>query len=116
MTQLPNIHVLERPAALEAQFVSVFVISDGSKAGSTVVEVLDAHHIVIARTVTDRPGSREDLADAVLQRSALERCGDFTIVPAKRHKRINALVTLRTSTGDTTLGALRAQGGMGQSA
>ncbi|GMA28713.1 hypothetical protein [Arenivirga flava] len=116
MTHLPTIQNMGRDAALEAHSVSVFALAAGPQAGCTVIEIINAHQHVIARTVTDRDGTREALADAVLEHSALERCASFSIVPAKRHKRIAALVALRASSTGTTLGALRTRSGLEHSA
>lgn len=101
-------HDLGRSPSTAAHSVTAYRLESGPQAGMTVVEINDVYQQVIARTVAREPGSREDVADLVLARSALERCADFTIEPFGRRKRVIALVTLRLSS--RTLEALRADG------
>lgn len=111
MRQLPTLHGLDRITALEGDTVSAFEIVDGPQQGRTVVELLNAHQNVIARTVAEPLGSRESTADAVLAQSPLERCADFALAPFKGRKRVAAMVTLRVSSTTATLESLRQQVG-----
>lgn len=113
MPGIPSILELARDTAIEADIVSAYVLDDGPQQGMTVVEVFDAHQVVLGRTITDAAGSREDVADLVLARSELERCADFSIEPLGKGKRVSAAVTLRVSAQRSAYEAEREQGGFG---
>lgn len=116
MIGLATVHDLPRDLALDAFSVSSYQLDDGPQEGMTVVEITDRHQQVIARTVTDAQGGREEVADIVLARSPIERCADFAVEPFGRRKRVIALVALRVSTRTATLDQLRAQNAFGATA
>lgn len=97
MNGLATVHFMPHDLAVDAHSVTAYQLDDGPRKGATVVEVTDRHQQVIARTVTDAAGSREEVAELVLARSPLQRCAGWAIEPFGRRKRVAALVTLRVS-------------------
>lgn len=116
MIGLATVHDLPRDLAVDAASVSSYQLDAGPQAGMTVVEISDRHQQVIARTVTDARGSREEVADLVLGRSPLERCAVFAIEPFGRRKRVAASVALRVSARTATLESLRQRAVFGATA
>ncbi|MFB6489551.1 hypothetical protein P2A57_23495 [Xanthomonas perforans] len=110
MNGLATVHHLPHDLAVDAHSVSAYQLDDGPQKGMTVVEVTDRHQQVIARTVTDATGSREEVAELVLARSPLQRCAGWAIEPFGRRKRVAALVSLRVSSHVAPFEALRSFG------
>lgn len=104
---IPPVHDLPRDTATNADTVSTYQLTAGPQAGMTVVEIFNNHRTVIARTIVDAPGTREDAADLVLSRSPIERCAGWAIDPIGRGKRSAAMVILRPSTRQGTLDTIR---------
>jgi len=113
MTGIPSVLELTRDDAVSADTVSAYALEEGRQEGMTVVEVFDPHQVVLARTITDAVGSRERVADAVLERSELERCSDFAVDPLGKRKRVVAAVTLRVSPQRSAYEAEREHGTYG---
>lgn len=113
MTGIPSVLQLNRDDAFTADVVSAYLLDEGPQQGMTVVEVFDAHHVVLGRTITDAAGSREQVADAVLERSELERCSEYAVDPLGKRKRVVASVILRVSPRRSAYEAEREAGGYG---
>ena len=116
MPGIPSVLELTRDDAISADTVSAYVLDDGAQEGMTVVEVFDAHQVVLGRTITDATGSRERVADAVLERSELERCSDYSVEPLGKRKRVAASVILRVSPQRSAYETEREHGTYGASA
>lgn len=110
MNGLATVHRMPHDLAVDAHSVTAYQLDDGPRKGMTVVEVTDRHQQVIARTVTDAVGSREEVAELVLARSPLQRCAGWAIEPFGRRKRVAALVALRVSSHVAPFEALRTFG------
>ncbi|GMA28895.1 hypothetical protein [Arenivirga flava] len=106
-TTIPTVHEMPREVAIAVDHVSTYQMSDGPQAGMTVVEALDAHRVVLARSIVAAPGAREDIADMTLARSPLERCAAWAIEPIGRGKRSAAMVIPRPSDSRGTLESIR---------
>ncbi len=96
-TTIPTVHELPRELAIDIDHISTYQMADGPQAGMTVVEALNEHRVVLARSIVAAPGTREDIADMTLTRSPLERCAAWTIDPIGRGKRSTAMVIPRPS-------------------
>jgi len=107
--RIPAVTEMPRDVAIEAETVSAYRLEAGPQAGMTVVEVLDVHEKVIARSVVGAEGSRQEVADLALGRSTVERCGAWAVHPIGRGKRITAMVIIGASRGSGTLEAMRAR-------
>lgn len=107
--RIPAVTEMSRDVAIDADIVSAYRLEEGPQAGMTVVEVLDVHEKVIARSVVGAEGSRQEVADLALDRSPIERCGDWAVHPIGRGKRITAMVIIGASRGSGTLEAMRAR-------
>lgn len=83
---------------LEARSVHAFEHRRPGGPSETIVELHDAHGLVIARTVIVRIGDREAIADAVLATTPLIRCADYSTDPLRGRTRIAAMVTPTAST------------------
>ncbi len=108
-SSIHSVHGMPRDVAMDADTVSTYQMTDGPQAGMTVVEVLNAHRVVIGRSIVDAPGTREDVADLALGRSPIERCANWAIDPIGKGKRSTAMVILRASNSTGSLDALRAK-------
>lgn len=106
--RIPTVHEMPRDVAIDADTVSTYRMTEGHQAGMTVVEVLNGHQQVIARTIANADGKREDVADAALDASPVERCGDWAIHPIGNGRRSTAMVSLSVSRTRGTLDAMRA--------
>lgn len=113
MSGIPSVLQLTRDDAIAAETVSSYVLEEGPQEGMTVVEVFDAHHVVLGRTITDAAGTRELVADAVLERSELERCSEYSVDPLGKRKRVVASVALRVSPQRSAYEQEREHGGYG---
>jgi hypothetical protein len=107
--RIPAVTEMTRDAAIAADIVSAYRLEEGPQAGMTVVEVLDVHEKVVARSVVGAEGSRQEVADLALGRSLVERCGDWAVHPIGRGKRITAMVAIAASRSTGTLEAMRAR-------
>lgn len=103
MSNIAAVHALPRNLVLEADTVTVYRMDAGPRAGAMVIEVTDAHGTVLGRTITEGEGTRQDVADSVLDRSPLQRCSDWTTHPIGKGKRLIAMVTLAVSSNPGTL-------------
>ncbi len=96
MTEIPTIERLERTAAMDADAVIAYVMTSAGVEG-VIVEVRDARETLLARTIVQGAPSREAAADAVMRRSAVERYGDYMVVPATGKRKLRAVVGVRLS-------------------
>jgi len=92
VTGIPTLQNLPRTAAARAHAVSVYTVDDRHE---VVVEVIDQHQTVLARTVIESEASRETVVDALLTDSYLDRYSGFTIDPLGGRRRLTALAGLR---------------------
>ncbi|GMA29481.1 hypothetical protein [Arenivirga flava] len=113
MTGIPSVLQLNREDAIAADVVSAYLLDDGPQQGMTVVEIFDAHQVVLGRTITDAVGPREQVADAVLDRSELERCSEYAVEPLGQRKRVTASVIVRVSPRRSAYETEREAGGYG---
>ncbi|MFB6489616.1 hypothetical protein P2A57_24365 [Xanthomonas perforans] len=97
MTDLPTINQLPRELLLDAHSIAAFERHTEGAAPVTAVEALDAHGVVLARTIIRGAGDREAAAEQALAGSGLERCGEYRVDPLRDRTRVVALVTLRVS-------------------
>lgn len=104
---IASVHQMPREIALEADTVITYQLDEGEQAGMTVVEVLNAHRLVIARSITAADGTREDVADLTLHQSSVERCSNWAIDPIGKRKRSTAMLSVRMSNTTASLDALR---------
>jgi len=94
MTEIPTIEHLDRSTAMDADAVIAYVMTSEGVEG-VIVEVRDARSTLLGRTVVQGAPSREAAADAVLRRSAVERYGDFMVMPATGKRKLRAVVGVR---------------------
>ncbi|GMA29724.1 hypothetical protein [Arenivirga flava] len=98
MTEIPTIERLDRTAAMDADAVIAYAMTSAGVEG-VIVEVRDARETLLARTIVQGAPSREAAADAVMRRSAIERYGDYMVVPATGKRKLRAVVGVRLSAG-----------------
>lgn len=96
MTEIPTIERLDRTTAMDADAVIAYVMTSAGVEG-VIVEVRDARETLLARTIVQGAPSREAAADAVMRRSAIERYGDYMVVPATGKRKLRAVVGVRLS-------------------
>ncbi len=109
--RIPALHEMTRALATDADTVVTYRMADGPQEGMTVVEAMDAHRRVIARTITSAAGTREDVADLTLAGTLIERCATWGVDPIGNNKRSAAMVILSTTATRGTLDAMRAAHG-----
>ena len=94
MTEIPTIELLDRSTAMDADAVIAYVMTSEGVEG-VIVEARDDRGTLLGRTIVQGAPSREAAADAVLRRSAVERYGDFMVVPATGKRKLRAVVGVR---------------------
>jgi len=94
VTDIPTLQNLPRTIAMRAHAVSAYSIDDRRE---VVVEVLDEHETVLARTVIESQAGRETVVDALLEDSYLDRYSGFSTDPLGGRRRLTALAGLRLS-------------------
>jgi hypothetical protein len=93
VTDIPTLQNLPRSIAALAHSVSAYETAGPE----VVVEVLDEHGQVLARTVVESGAGREIVTDAVLVDSYLDRYSGFVTEPLGGRRRLSALAGLRLS-------------------
>lgn len=109
--RIPSIREMTRELAIDADTVSTYQLNEGYQAGMTVVEAVNAHQQVIARTITDADGTREAVADVTLAGTTIERCSNWAVHPIGNGRRSTAMVSISMSSTTGTLDAMRARHG-----
>lgn len=97
LSAVPTVDALTASEAAAADTVAVYSRPGIDGTPTIVIEITDMRRNLMARSVIDTDAEREVAADFVLVDSLVERCGAWRIDPIHKHKRLVAMVTIRSS-------------------